>query len=131
MLKGSCLCGAVHYEVAGMSGKIGHCHCMTCQKAHAAAYATTGRVKRADFRWTRGEDKLNFFEATPGKRRYFCGGCGSHLVAGWDHEDEWILRVATLDNDPGETPAANIWVSHDRPWLANKHLPKFEEWPGR
>lgn len=29
-----------------------------------------------------------------------------------------ILRVATLDNDPGPRPAKQIWTSRDAPWLA-------------
>jgi hypothetical protein len=48
-MKGSCVCKAVSYEVDGFSGPIGHCHCHTCRKAHAAAFTSTARADR-DFR---------------------------------------------------------------------------------
>lgn len=28
-----------------------------------------------------------------------------------------ILRVATLDDDPGQKPELSIWRSHEVPWL--------------
>jgi hypothetical protein len=41
-----------------------------------------------------------------------------------------VLRVATLDDDPGVKPIVHIWTSHEVPWLAeDKHLPHFPEWP--
>ena len=40
MLTGSCLCGAVAYEVDAPAGPIVHCHCSTCRKTHGAAFST-------------------------------------------------------------------------------------------
>jgi hypothetical protein len=57
-MKGGCHCGAVSYEVTHLDS-LGHCHCITCRKTHSAAFATTGGVKRENFRWITGEDKLN------------------------------------------------------------------------
>ena len=50
-MHGSCLCGAIHYEIDGLSGPINHCSCRTCRKAHAAAFASTAAVDRTHFRW--------------------------------------------------------------------------------
>ena len=58
MLAGSCLCGHVRYELDGELGPIGHCHCRTCRKAHAAAFNSTARVERERFRWVRGEERV-------------------------------------------------------------------------
>jgi len=80
-LKGSCLCGAVRYEVDQLDMPIGHCHCMTCRKAHAAAYASTAGVMREHLRWLAGEEKLSAYESSPGKLRRFCSMCGTHLLA--------------------------------------------------
>lgn len=49
-MKGSCLCGAVAYEIDQLDMPIGHCHCHTCRKAHAAAYTSTAGVLREHFR---------------------------------------------------------------------------------
>jgi hypothetical protein len=64
VLTGSCLCGEIHYRIDGELGPIGHCHCHTCQKAHAAPFATTARVAREQFQWTRGADRVAHFEST-------------------------------------------------------------------
>lgn len=58
MLTGSCLCGAVAYEVEAELSAIAHCHCETCRKAHGAAFSSIGAVPKAAFRWTRGQDLL-------------------------------------------------------------------------
>ena len=63
-LKGSCLCGAVRYEIDRLDTPIGYCHCTTCRKAHAAPYAPTARVARNGFRLVAGEEKLSAFESS-------------------------------------------------------------------
>ena len=126
MLSGSCLCGDIQYEVAGELGPMGHCHCRTCRKAHAAAFATTAHVNRSYFRWSRGEDLLASFESTPGKRRFFCPRCGSHLIAAWDDAAVVIVRVGSLDSDPGTRPVAHVWTSQKAPWHEiTDALPQF------
>ncbi|MGZ7458009.1 GFA family protein [Pseudomonas sp. Ma2-10] len=84
---------------------INHCHCQTCRKAHAAAFASS-----------------------PGKLRHFCSVCGSHLMAERLAPPHVIVRVATLDDDPKMTPQAHIWTTHDVPWLAYESIEKFPEW---
>ncbi|HEY9699660.1 MAG TPA: GFA family protein [Trichocoleus sp.] len=132
-MKGGCLCGAVEYEVDQLDMPIGHCHCRTCRKAHAAAFASTAGVMREHFRWLKGQEKLTGFESSPGKIRYFCSLCGSHLVAERPAQPHVILRVATLDEDPGIQPAMHIWCSHDVSWLQDgDNVPFYQEWqPGR
>ena len=97
MITGSCLCGQVAYQAAALSGPMGHCHCRTCQKAHSAAFATTARVRRAEFAWTKGGDAVAGFESTPGKTRWFCPRCGSHLMAERNDTHEVILRIGRDD----------------------------------
>ncbi len=114
-LEGSCLCGTIRYTASGL-GPIGHCHCATCRKAHSAAFSSVASVARANFRWTQGEDALSSYESSPGKRRFFCSRCGSQLTAGWEHEDEIILRLGCLDTDPQSQAVAHVWTSDKAPW---------------
>jgi hypothetical protein len=131
-MKGSCLCGAVEYEIDSIDMPIAHCHCRTCQKAHAAPFASTAGIMREHFRWLKGEDKLSSFESSPGKLRYFCSVCGSHLVAKRVNQPHVIVRVATLDEDPCIAQQMHIWTSHDVPWLAHEGILAYPEWqPGR
>ena len=55
---GSCLCGAVTYEVAGPFEFMGNCHCSICRKSHGAPFATWGIVKPEHFRWTRPREHI-------------------------------------------------------------------------
>jgi ADP-ribosyl-[dinitrogen reductase] hydrolase len=72
---------------------------------------------------------LRWYESSPGKHRYFCGNCGSHLVALRDGSQTMALRVATLDDDPKLRPQAHIWVASEVPWLAyGSEVPVFEGW---
>jgi len=129
-MRGSCLCGAAVYEVNRLAGPIGHCHCKTCRKAHASAFASTARVDREHFRWISGQAVIGAFESSPGKLRHFCTRCGTHIVAEWVDQPQVILRVATLDEDPGVRPKAHIWSSHHVPWLDyGDDLPIFAEAP--
>ncbi len=128
-MKGSCLCGTIHYECEQLASEIVNCHCRTCQKAHAAAYASTAKVLRKHFRWLKGEDSLSAFESSPGKTRHFCARCGSHLMAERTGQECVIVRIATLDDDPQTTPHLHIWCSHDVPWLQEKEQqPHYQEW---
>ncbi|MCB1534663.1 MAG: GFA family protein [Rhodoblastus sp.] len=118
--QGSCLCSAIRYEISGLDTPIGHCHCSTCRKAHASSFTSTARVSRDNFKFTAGGDQLRGFESSPGKFRRFCGTCGSHIYAEWVDQPQIILRVATLDEDPGARPLVHIWTSHDPPWLMDQ-----------
>ena len=130
--RGSCACKAISYEVDELAGGISHCHCVTCRKTHAAAFNSAAGVKPESFRWLAGEDQLSQFESSPGKVRYFCSKCGSHLLAKKEGRPLWVLRVASLDEDPQVRAEHHIWTSHRKPWLGYEGLAEFEEWqPGR
>ena len=131
-MNGSCACGAVGYEIDSIDMPISHCHCSTCRKTHAAAYVSTAGVLKEHFRWTRGLDALRPFESTPGKIRHFCSHCGSHLAAERNGSSAMIVRVATLDEDPGSRPEYHIWTEQDVAWLNGEGLPGYSQWqPGR
>ncbi|WP_082484640.1 GFA family protein [Pseudomonas sp. Leaf129] len=128
-MKGSCACGTVGYEIDQVDMPIVHCHCVTCRKTHAASYVSTAGVLRKHFKWTQGIDALSVFESSPGKVRHFCSRCGSHLAAERSDSGVIIVRVATLDEDPGQRPAYHIWIEQDVAWLDGQGLPTYQQWP--
>jgi len=129
-MKGSCLCKAVQYQVKQLDTPIAHCSCHTCRKAHAAAFNTGAGVIPENFKWLKGEEELSSYESSLGKKRYFCKNCGSQIVAIKENHPYYVLRVATLDDDPGKTPESYIWQSHEVTWLDYKtEIPSFLEWP--
>jgi hypothetical protein len=128
MLAGSCLCGGVAYEVDAQPGPIVHCHCGTCRKAHGSAFSTVTNVPCDRFRWIRGENLLRGFESSPGKTRYFCTQCGSHIVAERQGTGTILLRMGCLDTSTTEKPKAHIWRSLGASWFDPKdQLPEFQE----
>src|ERR1700745_1253862 len=79
MLRGSCLCGEVKYEIEGPLRDVRNCHCSMCRKAHGAAFRTRATIRVADFRYLKGEHLITAYESSPGTYRTFCGRCGSRL----------------------------------------------------
>ncbi len=80
MHQGSCLCGAVRFEVAGeLSGPDG-CHCVACRKSSGHFFASTD-VAKADLTVT-GAEHVRWYQSSEKVRRGFCGTCGSSLF--WD-----------------------------------------------
>ena len=130
MIKGSCLCTKVKYVINGPLGPISHCHCLSCRKAHAAAFATVARVVYGDFHIESGKELLTSYESSPGKKRYFCSVCGSQIYAYKNGDSHCIVRVGTMDEDPGDRPIRHIFVSEKAPWYTlDEKLPQYEQWP--
>ena len=129
-MKGSCLCKKIQYQIKQLDTPIAHCFCHTCRKAHASAFNTGAGVKTENFEWLQGESELSSYESSPGKLRYFCRHCGSQLLAIKENHPHYVLRVATLDDDPGQVPETCIWTSHQVGWLEYASpIQKFPEWP--
>lgn len=116
MLTGSCLCGAIRYEVSTIAGQVGHCHCSMCRKAHGAAFGTYATVAWVDFCLVDGEDRLASYESSPGVTRTFCKTCGSTLQFIPADRPNFGLAIGTLDSDPGIEPTYQIWVRDKAPW---------------
>lgn len=127
MLQGSCLCQQIRYEVKAI-GKIVHCHCKTCRKAHGAAFSSVAAVADNDFTILQGHERLNNYESSPGKTRYFCQNCGSQIYAKREQTHHIILRLGTLDNDPKTIESAHIWLSQKASWYQlHSHLAQYDE----
>ncbi|WP_236960247.1 GFA family protein [Methylobacterium durans] len=123
------MCGAVRYEVDQLDMPIVHCHCVTCRKAHASAFATSAGVLREHFRWTAGESLFRTYPSSPDKLRHFCSECGTHLMAERPAQPHVLVRVSTLDDDPGQRPTRHIWISHAAPWLTDEaDVPRYAGW---
>ena len=127
MLKGSCLCGGIRYEIDSDLGPVTNCHCIQCRKSSGASFATNASVPAGSFRFVMGADLLREWESSP-VRRCFCGRCGSQILKRKDASPESIrLRLGTLDTDPGVKPSKHIFVGSKAAWLEiTDDLPVFE-----
>jgi hypothetical protein len=131
MLRGSCLCGGIRYEISGELHDALNCHCSMCRKAQGAAFRSRARVRSADFRLLRGDDLLTFFASSPGNYRGFCRVCGSPMLSKFDDNPSVLsLPLGALDDDPGIRPQMHVFVSSKAPWFAiTDDLPQFAELP--
>src|SRR5210317_969415 len=100
MHKGSCLCGAVSFEVAAPLHPPDACHCSQCRKQSGHYWASTD-VARADLT-IHGAEKLTWFRSSEKVRRGFCSTCGSALF--WDPIGKDLVGVAMgAFNQPTDT----------------------------
>jgi hypothetical protein len=131
MLRGSCLCGGVKYEIDGRLAGARNCHCTMCRKAHGAAFRSRAAVKTRDFRWVQGEELLTFYESSPGTHRGFCRVCGTPLLSRFDFDSEYYgLPLGPLDDDPGVKPRMHVYVAYKAPWFdITDDLPQHAERP--
>ena len=73
MLKGSCHCGAVHFEVDGGIEEYRRCNCSICRRKGAIMVT----ARKEEFQLVTGEDNLSLYQwNTNTARHYFCRTCG-------------------------------------------------------
>jgi hypothetical protein len=131
MVKGSCLCAGIAFEVDGPLGPVmGHCHCSMCRKSSGAAFETVVSAPRSAVRWMKGADLVTRYCSSPDNYRCFCRVCGSHVPDPQGQGEQLFISAGVLDDDPGLRPAAHIFVGSKAPWYEiTDDLPRFEEWP--
>lgn len=125
------MCGSIIYEIHGKIGNITHCHCRTCRKAHGSAFSSVAAVLIADLKFVCGKEIIKCYASSQDKVRCFCSNCGSQIYAHCHGQPHYILRLGTLDDDPGVKPDKHIWVSESASWYDPRtdcSLPMFEEW---
>jgi len=131
MLRGSCLCGSVRYEVNGPFSHVTHCHCSMCRKEHGAAFATYGRVQVDDFKLVSGANNVASYQSSLEVTRTFCRQCGSTLqFIRSTRPGSLSLALGTLDDDPCVSASRHIFVGSKAPWFEiTDDLPRYTERP--
>jgi hypothetical protein len=128
MLTGSCLCGAVRFEVSGPFKWMSHCHCSRCRRHHGTLYGTTLGADPGNFRWLSGTEDIAHYRSSQAVVRSFCKHCGSNVPS--IGAVAVVIPAGTLQNDPGIKPQAHIFVKAKSPMCdINDNLPKFDEYP--
>lgn len=131
MHAGSCLCGAVRYEVRGELGPITVCHCRRCRKANGSAFNAVAPIARKDLHLASGQDSLAEFESSPGVHRVFCKGCGAQLYSRRDAAPDTLrLRLGTLDTPVEGKPSTHIFTAYKAEWYEIPgDAPRYPERP--
>jgi hypothetical protein len=133
VLRGSCLCGDVAYEITGGFKVVHNCHCSRCRKARAAAHTTNGFTAIDDTRYTRGGDTIKTYRYTGARyfSQVFCPTCGSGLPRLDPERKLAVVPFGSLDDDPGRGADDHIFVGSKASWYPiTDALPRFDQAPG-
>lgn len=119
---GSCLCGAVTFEVEGPLRPVVACHCGQCRKVTGNFVAATGAAR--DAVTIAGE--VTWFRSSPEARRGFCAICGSQLF--WDGLGTHLsIMAGALDGATGLSLAGHIFCADAADWeVIDDGLPRAD-----
>ena len=133
MIRGSCLCGGVRFEIDRAAGPFELCHCSRCRKASGSAFVAGLGVLRKDFRLLQGAELIMTYEAPlrdkpPPYRTSFCSRCGSPVPDPRSDSPWFEVAAGILDNDPQMRPERHIMVEIKSPWFTiNDQLPQLDK----
>lgn len=117
-MTGSCLCGAVAYEVNESFEMSGNCHCNTCKKITGGAFEAFAIIDKEHLTVVQGEQALVEYRISAKAKKYFCGICGTpvynqlRLIPG-----KLVVHVGTLDDPARVTPTFNLYTENMLPWV--------------
>lgn len=132
MIRGSCLCGLVAFEVSGPFDSFYFCHCSRCRKSSGSAHATNlfGRLDRVT--WLSGQEQIKKFELAEARffNKAFCSNCGSPVPRAARSGNFLIIPAGSLNSDPGMKPQNSILWDDRALWYDKGcRAKKFSESP--
>ena len=130
-LKGSCLCGAVKYEVSGEAKRFYHCHCSRCRKATGTGHASNLFLQPGTLKWISGDDQIRAFKVPEAQRftNTFCGLCGGRVPRQMKGTDSVMIPAGSLDVEAPIAPQARIFGGSRARWsCADDSVPVYEEY---
>jgi hypothetical protein len=122
MIRGSCLCGGVQFEIDRAVGPFELCHCTKCRKVSGSAYLTWMGVRREDFRFVQGVELITTYErpvveSPPAYDTSFCSRCGSQVPNPAKVTEPWFeIPAGALDDNPLIRPDKHIYVDSKADW---------------
>jgi hypothetical protein len=126
--KGSCLCGAVRFEMHGTPLRVNHCHCSRCRKARGTGHATNLVLELDGLRFTAGEELVSVYKVPDAQyfAHAFCRSCGASMPRRDEGRGIAIIPMGSFDDDPGVRPERHIYVDSRAPWeQIQDDLPQF------
>ena len=134
-LEGSCLCGAVEYEInadtSEQAPKFFHCHCQRCRKASGTGHASLIITFDSTLQWKKGGDCLSHYKVPEAKRfaTCFCKNCGGALPRYDEKTARAVVPAGSLDHESGIKPEARIFWDSRAEWSCEDDIPAFAEYP--
>lgn len=125
VLKGTCGCGAVQFQVQGPMSGVVWCHCSKCQRFHGGPGPYTS-VARGALSFQKREG-LAWWDASPTVQRGFCKVCGASLFFSDSNEARVSIAAGALVSPTGLESKLHIFVGSKPDWYEVKDgLPQRE-----
>jgi hypothetical protein len=119
IVRGSCFCEAVTFELALPTTSCVHCHCTMCQRANGAGYVTWVAAPKGQFRLTSGDEGLSTYHSSDHGQRSFCSRCGSSLFCELtEHPDQIDITLANFHDKIDRAPQAHVYFSDRAEWVS-------------
>lgn len=128
---GSCLCGAVKFEVHGTFESFYLCHCTRCQKDSGSAHGANLFSSTAKLEWLQGQNQVRAFQL-PGTRhaKAFCQNCGSGVPSLQKGGALVVVPAGSLDTSNDMKITARIYCASAPAWAAAiNEAPKYDKLP--
>ena len=115
MIKGSCCCGAVKFELVAEPSMLGTCHCSRCRNLGASAIVF---VKKQDLVWVQGKEHVALYQPSPPYKygRCFCRNCGTSLGEILSDENSFPIAANALDTEFSVKNTFHEFVSEKPSW---------------
>ena len=131
-ISGSCLCGAVRFQIVGKLENFFLCHCRRCRKDTGSAHAANMFSTTATVEWLSGHELARTF-LLPGTRhrKCFCSKCGSALPNVDDDAGLLVVPAGSLDDAIDIRPDAHICGDSRADWDNSlENVPTIAGLPG-
>ena len=131
---GSCLCGAVRYEIEGSLRSVVYCHCEQCRKTSGHFVAATA-CDPDDLKIVSGAGP-SWYRSSAVAQRGFCSTCGSSLFWRPEHGEYMAIMAGAIDAPTGLVSREHIYTDYASdyysladglPQFPNDHADLWEE----
>tara|TARA_R100000005_G_scaffold95273_2_gene76142 strand:+ start:7697 stop:8119 length:423 start_codon:yes stop_codon:yes gene_type:complete len=129
---GSCLCGAVTFQISGEFQSFFLCHCSRCRKDTGSAHAANLFSSTATISWLSGEDKIRTYRLPETRHeKSFCRLCGSALPTMALKGALLVVPAGSIDTPLDMRPTAHICLSSRAEWDRDPDdIPRMNGLPG-
>ncbi len=126
VLKGSCFCRAVRYDVPDSFLYAMNCHCSTCRRTTGSAFKPFAGIEREKLVVTQGADGLLIYGNDQAHDAH-CRKCGSLLYSVLRDGAYVHVAMGSLVDAPSIRPSRHIFVGSKAPWFTiTDDLPQYE-----
>ncbi len=116
MLKATCLCNSVRFEIHEAPTEPTACHCAQCRK-QTGHFLASANVKKSAIQFLAAET-LSWFQSSEKVKRGFCAKCGSTLF--WEpvFRDWTSVALGCIEGPTGLSLERHIFVAEKGDYYA-------------